>query len=94
MSTKGIGKVVTMITSLGRKVVKATPVLVPAGTIVANIADIAATSPDLAAGLKEFIKRYSAVDIDRGGIDGAAFMKGGGALIITGIIGQVVKGLT
>ena len=82
-----------MITSIARKLVKATPVILPAGTIVANVADIASTSPDLATGIGEFIKRYSGVDVKAGGFDGGAFMKGGGALIITGIIGKVVKDL-
>lgn len=93
MSTKGIGKVVTMVTSLGRKVVKATPVLIPAGTIVANIADIAATSPDAASALQEFIKRYSGIDFASGTFDGGAFLKGSGALIVTGLIGKIVKDL-
>ena len=93
LSTKGINKTVGMVTGLARKLTKATPVLLPAGTIIANVADIASSSPDLASGIGEFVKRYSGVDMAAGGFDGAAFMKGGGSLIITGIIGKLVKDL-
>ena len=94
MSTKGLNKTVTMVTGLGKKLAKATVTLVPAATVIANIADIASTQPDLASGAMEFVKRYSAVDIKAGKLDLEAFMKGGGALIITGLFSKVVKDLT
>lgn len=83
-----------MVVSGARKLVRATPVIMPAGVIIANILDIAMTATDPASAVKEFIKRISSVDIDGGGIDLPAFMKGGGAVILTTIFGKVLKELS
>lgn len=93
MSTKGISNVINMVKTVGRQVTKAVPVIIPAGTIVANVIDVATTSPDAVSALMEFVKRYTAVDMKAGKLDGAAFLKGGGTLIITGIIGKLLHDL-
>lgn len=90
---KGVNKIVNMATGLSRQVVRAVPVILPAVTIAANVADIAATSGDLSSGLNEFVKRYAAVDLAAGKIDGSSFAKGGGSLIVSGLVGLAVRAL-
>ena len=93
-SMKGVTKIVNMGKSVARQTVRAVPVILPALTIAANVADIAATSSDLNSGLNEFVKRYSAIDIAAGKIDGSAFAKGGGSLIVSGLVGLAISALT
>ena len=89
---KGVTKVIGMVESAGKRVARAVPTLLPVITVAANVADIAATnSGNLPGALNEFVKRYAAVDMSTGSIDGSAFMKGGGTLIVSGLVGMAVK---
>ena len=91
---KGITDMVGMVERTGKRVARAVPTLLPVITVAANVADIANTSGgNLAVGLNEFVKRYAAVDMSTGKIDGDAFMKGGGTLILSGLAGMAVKAL-
>lgn len=83
-----------MVVSGARKLVRATPTILPAGVIIANIIDIAMNATDPAQAVIEFIKRMSSVDIGEGRLDGEAFIKGGGAVILTTIFGKVIKELS
>jgi len=89
---KGVTKVIGMVESTGKRVARAVPTLLPVITVGANIADIAQTSGgNLQVGLNEFVKRYAAVDMSTGQIDGQAFLKGSGTLILSGLVGMAVK---
>ena len=91
---KGVNKIVNMAKSVARSTTRALPVILPALTIGANVADIASSGVDLAGGLNEMVKRYGAVDIQAGKIDGSAWLKGGGSLIVSGLVGMAVQALT
>lgn len=92
---KGINKIVGMVKGVARQTSRALPVILPAITIAANIADVAATSGgDLAVGLNEVVKRYTFIDIAGGKIDGAAGAKGAGSLIASGFVGLLLSALT
>ncbi len=92
---KGINKIVGMAKGIARQSSRALPVILPAVTIFANIADIAATSGgDLAAGSNEFVKRYTFIDIAAGKFDASAGAKGAGSLIASGFVGLLLSALT
>jgi len=89
---KGVTKVIGMVESAGKRVARAVPTLLPVITVAANVADISKSSGgDLAVGLNEFVKRYAAVDMSTGKIETDSFMKGGGTLIMSGLVGMAVK---
>lgn len=93
-SMKGVTKIVGMAKSVARQTTRALPVILPAATILANGLDIASSGVDAAGGFNEFVKRYSAIDIQAGRIDGSSFAKGGGSLIVSGLVGLAISALT